>query len=342
MRRLFADTLFNRLFGLAMAAVITSHVATFALLFIFLGDHRPPPPAKMHGGIPPDPGLLSGPFIGFVASMSLQLLLLAYAIWIGSRSLARPVQELAAAARQFGENQPPQQLRESGPEETRSAAQVFNHMQMRIHKQIEEKERFLAAVSHDLRTPLTRMKLRLEQLSDESAQEYLLRDIDEMRNMLDATLDYLRGSSEAFQLLDMQSLLESIVDNMHDEGKTVSISGSCFPINAMPNEMRRCICNLLENAIFYGQTADIQLIDSTTELHIRISDQGPGIPEADLEKVFDPFYRRIQSRNKNSGGVGLGLSIAREVARQHRGSLHLENKCDANGLIALLCLPRNS
>ncbi|MFZ6778953.1 ATP-binding protein [Undibacterium sp. Ji83W] len=339
MKKLLRDTIFSRLFGLAMAAVVVSHIVTFILLFVFLGDHRPPPSPEH---MPPHPphGILHGPFLGFCLSMAIQLLLLAVAAWIGSRSLARPMQKLAAAASTLGNHEQPLAIPETGPEEARQSAKVFNQMQERLFQQMEERERFLAAVSHDLRTPLTRMKLRIEQLQNETTGEKLLDDVEEMRMMLDATLDYLRGSEESRQMLDITSLMAAIVDNMQDEGKAVSMHGEARPLAALPNELRRCISNLLENAIAYGKTAQVSMHDSQHELLICIEDQGPGIPEADLEKVFAPFVRLAISRNKNTGGVGLGLSIAREVARRHQGSLILKNRPEHQGLIAELRLPR--
>ncbi|MFZ6746541.1 ATP-binding protein [Undibacterium sp. JH2W] len=339
MKKLLPDTIFSRLFGMAMAAVLLSHIATFILLFVFLGDHRPPPPPG-----PPPPhhvhSLFSGPFLGFCLSMLLQLLLLAVATWIGSRNLARPIQQLAAAASTLSNHEQPKAIPEIGPEETRQSAQVFNQMQERLFQQMEERERFLTAISHDLRTPLTRMKLRVEQMHPETINDKLLDDVEEMRLMLDATLDYLRGSEESLQMLDINSLVAAIVDNMQDEGKPVSMHGTALPLPALPNELRRCISNLLGNAIFYGAAAKISLHDSPNEVLICIADQGPGIPETALEKVFAPFFRLAASRHKHTGGVGLGLSIAREIARRHHGSLILKNRTDQQGLLAELRLPR--
>ncbi len=338
MNKLLRDTIFSRLFGLAMAAVVVSHIITFILLFAFLGDHRPPPPPAHLPQHPPH-GILHGPFLGFCLSMAIQLLLLALAAWAGSRSLARPMQKLAEAARELGKHKEPVAIPETGPEEARQSARVFNQMQERLFQQMEERERFLAAVSHDLRTPLTRMKLRIEQLHNDTSEK-LLDDVEEMRLMLDATLDYLRGSEESPQMLDITSLVAAIVDNMQDEGKAVRMHGEARPLMAMPNELRRCISNLLENAIAYGKTAEIYLHDSQHELFISIEDQGAGIPEAALEKVFAPFFRLTASRNKNTGGVGLGLSIAREIVRRHQGSLVLKNRPHNQGLLVQLRLPR--
>lgn len=362
MRQVFADTIFNRLFGLAFAAVFFSHVATFVLLFVFLrGASHPPPPELRPPGSesgystsrPPESGArplaphprsgIDGPLSGLLISMSLQLLLLAIGAWISSRTLAKPIQTLAAAASTLGDHEQVVPVPETGPLEVRQAAVIFNQMQYRIHQQMEERARFLAAVSHDLRTPLTRMKLRIDQTEATATNGKLLQDIDEMRHMLDATLDYLRGSNEStMQYLDVQSMLEAIVDNMRDEGKSVSIEGHLQPVYAMPNELQRSIINLLENAIFYGGSTQIQLQDNKEFALIRISDEGPGIPESELAKVFDPFYRIAGARNKNSGGVGLGLSIAQEIIRQHHGVLTLTNNLNGIGLTAEIRLPRTA
>lgn len=400
MKRFFSDTIFSRMFGLAMAAVIASHIMTFVLLFVFLGDHLPPhaePRAELHSEphrphsaphtvvadpaldfpgaqlapAPPDNfrphsprhdgSLMSGPFFGFVVSMMLQLAFLALAAWWGSRSLAKPIQGLADAASLIGDKLNAPALLESGPSEVRQAARLFNTMQQKIHTQLEERGRFLASVSHDLRTPLTRMYLRVEQLDNEREKDKLRQDIEEMRQMLDATLDYLRDSTHGAesndsnaagqtsgqlgklgQSLDIEALLEVLTDDAREQGKPVTLTGNALPIMAMPADLRRCLSNLLENALNYGKSAHISLHDSASQLVIRISDEGPGIPEDALLQVFEPFYRLSSSRSKHSGGVGLGLAIAREIARQHAGELLLYNNQPGPGLTAQLTLPRTS
>ena len=396
MKRFFSDTIFSRMFGLAMAAVIASHIMTFVLLFVFLGDHLPPhapprfEPAQPHSaphtlaasptlaspgpqlapappaGLRPHPprhdgSLMSGPFFGFVVSMMLQLAFLAFAAWWGSRSLAKPIQGLADAASLIGDKLNAPALLESGPSEVRLAARLFNKMQQKIHTQLEERGRFLASVSHDLRTPLTRMYLRVEHLDNEREKDKLRQDIEEMRQMLDATLDYLRDSTHGSagndgnavsqtsgqlykmgQSLDIEALLEVLTDDAREQGKEVTLTGHALPIMAIPADLRRCLNNLLENALNYGKSARISLDDSASQLIIRISDEGPGIPEDALLQVFEPFYRLSSSRNKHSGGVGLGLAIAREIARQHAGELLLYNNLPGPGLTAQLTLPRTS
>ena len=342
---LSADTLFRRLFGLAFAAVLVSHLATFLLLFGVLGDalHPPPPPPPLPGLPHPHGSLvhsLHGPLAGLLTGMGLQILILGVASWLISRSLARPMQRLAKAAKHFSAQKGMVTVAEEGPAEARETAIVFNQMQLRIERQQAERERFLAAVSHDLRTPLTRIRLRVEQAEQMPDAAKLLEDVEEMRYMLDATLDYLRGSSAPLQMLDIQALTETIADNMQDEGKQVSLQGSAAPILAMPGELRRCLVNLTENAVFYGGRADITLTDAPEQLRICIRDEGPGIPEQELSMVFQPFYRVAASRNRHSGGSGLGLSIALEIARRHGGSLTLYNHHQPHGLVAELVLPR--
>lgn len=367
MRRFFSDTIFTRLFGLAMAAVVISHIMTFVLLFQFLGEHLPlhrqprPPDISLPGAMrpqeypllktpesrrPPQPHeheeRFPGPMLGFLLSMMLQFIILAMAAWFGSRNLAKPIQGLAQAASQVGDNLNAPLLVESGPAEARQAARVFNRMQERIREQMEERARFLAAVSHDLRTPLTRMKLRIEHLDNESAKEKLEADIEEMRLMLDATLDYLRSNGQnthTAQRLDVQALVEALIDNAHEQGRSVGLSGSANPIMGMPSDLRRCISNLLENALHASDIVDIHLQETSDYVSIQISDDGPGIPEAQLSKVFEPFFRLSTSRTKHDGGVGLGLSIANEIARQHSGDIVLKNKPGNTGLIAQLRLP---
>ncbi|MDY7538700.1 ATP-binding protein [Undibacterium sp. RTI2.1] len=361
LRRFFSDTIFTRLFGLAMGAVIVSHIMTFILLFVFLGDRFPHPRAENRlplsaqiqtvppdnlaslRHLPPHEDHFPGPMLGFFLSMSMQFLILAIAAWYGSRNLAKPIQSLAHAASQIGDNLNAPALLETGPAEARQAANVFNKMRERIRLQLEERGRFLAAVSHDLRTPLTRMKLRIEHLDDDAAKDKLQQDIEEMRLMLDATLEYLRSNGKATvagQLLDVQALVEALVDNAQEQGHQVHFSGDAQPLFAIISDLRRCISNLLENALSHGKEVEVILHDSPDQLLIQVVDDGPGIPPDQLLQVFEPFVRLSESRNRNSGGVGLGLSIAREIARQHAGDLVLFNNTGRRGLTAQISLPR--
>ncbi len=340
MKRFLPDTILARLFVLVLAAIVISHLMTFILLTEFFqhAPHPPHPPGLGAGGPRHPP---PGPPPGFWIGLATQIIALSVAAWFGARLLARPVQRLAQAAAQLGNNLNHPAIEETGSAEARQAARVFNQMQQRIRSQLEERGRFLAAVSHDLRTPLTRMKLRAERLQDEPAREKFRADIGEMADMLDATLNYLRGeaSSEASQLLDVQALIDAMAEDARDGGGTVSVSGGALPLMTQPTALRRCLSNLLENALRYGHRADIVLSDTPQALTIEIRDAGPGIPEEKMALVFEPFVRLESSRNKAFGGVGLGLSIAREAARQCGGTVSLRNAAEG-GLIAAVAVPR--
>ena len=361
MKRFFKDTIFLRLFALVLAAIVISHATTFALLAGFygnLGDPRahevsamgvrpppqhgmiklglpplPPPEMMMQSRAFPPPGL----WIGLVT----QFITLTLAAWFGAKILARPIQRLGNAAAQLGSTLNSTLIEDEGPVEARRAARVFNQMQARIRAQIEERGRFLAAVSHDLRTPLTRMKLRMERPNEEIHRDRLLGDINEMTEMLNATLEYFRSeaSLEAPQLLDIQALVESMAEDAVDAGQDVALMGTAAAIVTLPMALRRCLANLLENALRYGESAVISLIDTPDELLIEIRDRGPGIPPDKLQAVFEPFVRLEASRNKSTGGVGLGLAIAKEASRQCGGKLTLRN-AETGGLITALLIPR--
>jgi signal transduction histidine kinase len=364
LKRLLPDTIFGRLFALVLAAIIVSHLMTFVLLLEFFDDHHdprasalhdsshkpppellaeprphhPPPPRIMIAGRavpPPPPGLWIG--------VLMQILALSVAAWFGSKVVARPIQRLAQAATQLGENLNNPPIPEDGTAEARQAAHGFNDMQRRIRSHIEERGRFLAAVSHDLRTPLTRMKLRVERLNEETTKEKLRDDITEMAAMLDATLDYLRGeaSSEPWQLLDIHALMESMAEDAQENGQDLTVIGSAQPLLTKPTAVRRCLSNLVENALRYGVKATIVMTDDAQQLVIAVRDCGPGIPEEQMEAVFEPFFRLESSRNKSFGGVGLGLAIARESAGQCRSQLTLRN-APQGGLIATLVMPRKT
>jgi protein-histidine pros-kinase len=368
--RLLPDSMFGRLFALVLVAMLVSHLLTGLLVLKFFAGppkHHGPPPAEWQRGpqdMPPpgfDPFMEGGPEREFrpgpppgggremprrpppelwIAQL-LQFGAVMLALWFGTRQLVKPVAQLAQAAGRLGDNLSSPPLAETGPSEAREAARGFNRMQERIRQQLEERGRFLAAVSHDLRTPLTRMRLRTTRLAESPDRDKLQADIDEMANMLDATLSYLRGAaqSESWQMLDVQALLETLAEDAQEAGQQVSVSGQAAPLLTLPGALRRCVSNLLDNAIQYGQRADISLHDSAGQLVIEIADHGPGIPENRIHAVFEPFVRLEESRNRHSGGVGLGLSIALELARQHGGELTLHNRPEG-GLLARLVLPR--
>lgn len=274
-------------------------------------------------------------------NLALMLAVVLVLIWFVARMTVRPLTQLAAAARGLGEDLHQAPLSEDGPSEVREAAQAFNAMQQRIRHDIEERERFLAAVSHDLKTPVTRLRLRSELLADENLRERMLRDLDEMQHMLTGSLDFLRGNAadEPSSPIDMVALLESLVDDQMEMGHEVSLtSPASLRFTGRPQALRRAIGNLIDNALKYGERASVELKAEDDNLRIVVEDDGPGLSEEELEKVFEPFYRVETSRNRETGGVGLGLAIVRQIARRHGGDVGLTNH-PSGGLRAELRLP---
>lgn len=256
--------------------------------------------------------------------------------------LTRPLAFLANAATELGRDIQRPPLVETGPLEVRQAARAFNTMQTRLIRYIRDRSRVLAAVSHDLKTPITRLRLRSELLDDATLKEKFQSDLDAMEIMVQATLDYMRGteSQEAVAPIDINALLESLQDDANETGANVTLQGTArTPFPGRPLALKRCLMNLLDNALHFGKQASIAVKDDTDRLVITIQDSGPGIPNAELEQVFAPFYRLEGSRGRHTGGTGLGLGIARNIARAHGGELTLRNR-DQGGLEARVELPR--
>lgn len=261
---------------------------------------------------------------------------------IAVRWATRPLKALADAADDLGRNIDRPPLPENGPVEVSRAARAFNAMQQRIRQHVRDRTRLFAAMSHDLKTPITRLRLRAEMLEAGEFKTRLVQDLEEMEAMVRATLDFLRGleAEERAQPLDVMALLESLQADARDMGGEVSISGQALkPYVGRPQALKRCVRNLIDNAIQYGGSAAVIVEDSPVELRIRIRDRGPGIPEQELERVFEPFYRVEGSRSRETGGTGLGLGIARSIAQLHGGTLTLRN-IERGGLEAILALPR--
>jgi signal transduction histidine kinase len=261
---------------------------------------------------------------------------------IAVRWVTGPLSALASAAEKLGEdiNRPP--LAETGPIEAQRAARAFNTMQQRLSRFIADRTRIFTAMSHDLKTPITRLRLRAEMLEDEALRAKFAKDLDEMEAMVTQTLDFMRdaGAHEAVQRVDAMALLESLQTDYQDTGGRVEIEGKAAqPYPGRPLALRRCLANLVDNAIRYGGRAMIKVEDTADRLTMRILDDGPGVPEAELEQAFEPFFRGEASRNRETGGTGLGLGIARNIARAHGGDLVLRNRPEG-GLEAILTLPR--
>jgi signal transduction histidine kinase len=259
------------------------------------------------------------------------------------RMVTRSLQRLANAADAVGEDAEGAPLPETGPDEVRRVIAAFNRMQERVRGQVRERAQLLGAISHDLKTPITRLRLRCEMLADGALRAKMQRDLDEMEAMVASTLEFFRavGKGARRQPVDIAALVDSVCEDRRESGEALSACGKPrAPYSADPQALRRCLENLVGNAVRYGRDAQIEIDDDDRRLRIAVRDRGPGIPEHDLERVFEPFYRVEGSRNRSSGGTGLGLAIARSIARWHGGDIRLQNVPGGQGLIAELLLPR--
>lgn len=258
------------------------------------------------------------------------------------RWATRPLRELAVAAERFSLDEAPHPLPERGPSEVRRAAQAFNTMRERIQHLVAERTQALAAVSHDLRTPITRLRLRSELLDDDATRRLIDADLGEMETMIDSTLEYLRGgiSSEPIRPIDLVSVVETIVDEQIDQGRRIALGGIAHGrVLGRLTALKRAFWNLIGNAVKFGDTVTVEIRDTRTELIVIVADDGPGIPEADMERVFQPFARLEESRGRETGGSGLGLTIARAVIRSHGGEVLLSNHPEG-GLKVRISLPK--
>ena len=274
-------------------------------------------------------------------NLALLVVIMAIALFVTARTITLPLQQLARAADRVGRDVRQPKLEEKGSREIRNAARAFNTMQDRLQRYLDSRTRVLAAMSHDLKTPLTRLRLQVETLDDLDAQTRIGKQLDEMESMVRGALALFRGldDDEALAAVDINSLLTTLQSEFTQMGGTVTIEGAAqSEFVAKPQALKRCLTNLIENAIKFGGRAQL-LVQDGTAVVIRVIDEGPGIPADELERVFEPFYRVESSRNRDSGGTGLGLSIARDIAQSHEGSLVLHNLAE-RGLEAVLTLPR--
>ena len=261
------------------------------------------------------------------------------------RQQIKPIEKLAKAAESFGMGKKIENFKPSGASEVRKAADAYIKMQERIEKFIEQRTLMLAGVSHDLRTPLTRIKLQLEMLSKNRENEELLKDVDEMQYMLETYLDFSQTvSSEESSLVNINKLIEEVIETSKDENNFIvfkplkknEINHKCKYI-----ALKRCIINIINNAKAYGDKIIIKLSESDYEININIEDNGPGISEKDYQKALKPFQRLDSSRNQNIAGSGLGLSISQDIIKTLDGNLNL-SKSEMGGLKVEINLPKIS
>jgi two-component system OmpR family sensor kinase len=264
--------------------------------------------------------------------------------WLFARRLVNPIRAFASAADQVGRDaSAPMVPEEDGPEELRVAARAVNAMQGRIGEQMREREAMVAAIAHDLRTPLSRIAFRID-AADDALREPIQRDVDQMKAMITATLSFVRGSSQESpqEPVNLNMLLGEILSNEQNVGRPVSWQSPPSPTPCIVRGNRialgRLIQNLVDNAIAYGSEANITVEATGDQARIIIADRGPGLPAEEVEAMFAPFARKERSRNRETGGVGLGLAIARAIARDHGGEIALTPRT-GGGMEAVVTLP---
>jgi len=272
------------------------------------------------------------------------LLIIVFAIWAARRA-TRPLRELALAADRLGLDVDAPPLDEDGPRELRKTAAAFNRMQTRIKRLIDDRTLMLAALSHDLKTILTRLRLRAEFIEEPDQQQRAIGDIEDMQQMVDQALGFIRGdqATEAITRIDLAALLRDLAEDCATRGQDVAFDGpERFAVDGRPVALKRAVGNLVENALRYGGgEVRLLLVKGGGRATLTVADNGPGLPESELDKVFQPFYRVETSRNRETGGSGLGLALARDVFRRLGGDLTLANR-QSGGLAATAWLPEDS
>ncbi len=270
----------------------------------------------------------------------LRIIVLVIIALFAVRLAIRPLNELAQAAQALGNDIRRKPLEVKGPVEVRRAAEAFNAMQQRLQHSLAERTRFLAAVSHDLRSPITRLRLRTEMLDDEQQNQRFRKDLADMEGLVSTTLEFVSSGeiNEARQNIDLNALLQSLQADMQDIGEHISLVGRATrPVSGYARSLKRCVQNLLENAVRYARDVQVIVEELPEQVVITVRDSGPGIAPQQLTQVLEPFYRLEVSRNSDTGGYGLGLSIAHTVATAHGGTLVLNNR-PQGGLDAVLTL----
>ncbi|GHU07974.1 two-component sensor histidine kinase [Betaproteobacteria bacterium] len=298
--------------------------------------------ARLPGLLPTQPFYQLPRRRAFISALLALVVGVSFFTWVCVRIATQPLSKLAAAARALGEDPERAPLEPSGPIEVVQATAAFNQMQQRINTHMHERTRILAAISHDLQTPITRLRLRAEMLDDENIKIRIQSDLDAMQRLIREGLDYARSmeTHSPTQAIDLNSLLAVLTDEAADMGWTVSLHGSASsPFPGQPGALRRALWNLIQNGVKFGEIVEIALNESATSYTITLRDHGPGLPAEEIERVFEPFYRTEASRNRETGGTGLGLSIARNLLHIQHGTVTLANHPEG-GLVATVVLPR--
>lgn len=375
MKGWWTDTLFKRLFVLMWVALVASHLVAYGIVSrtgdrvphrgMSLWDGPPFPSLPPTPGLPgpgpgprPPPGEFAEPPPGqppefaseelpamrLVLDYGIRLLVIGLASWWGARWLSAPVRRLVGASHALassvgGGDRLPALDEGRGTVEVREAARVFNDMARQLDAQFRSRGLMVAAISHDLRTPLTRVRIRLESLQHEPAAQRCVADVQEMNGLIDSVLEIFRsdGFAEPVQPTEALSLAQALCDDLAEQGQHVSCRGVPATVEVQPTALRRVLSNLLSNALRYGGQAMVEVSAADDCLWISVDDPGPGIPESLIEAVFQPFFS-VDGRARSSGGTGLGLYIARDLVRRQGGTLSLANLPEG-GLRATVFLP---
>lgn len=285
------------------------------------------------------------PFWSLRFGLSMAVMLLAVAILsaLVVHHLTKPLSIFARAAQRLGVDVKAPPLPERGPAEVRQATQAFNEMQSRIRRFVEDRTQMIAAISHDLGTPITRLRLRAEFVEDDEQRRKMLADLDDMEKMVFSALSFARDEAayEPRATVDLRTLLQRVCDDADDAGHSVALEtgDAAVPFGCRPVALRRAVSNLIDNAIKYGRQARVSLTQEADAILITIDDNGPGIPRDRRDDVFKPFHRLEQSRSRETGGTGLGLTVARTIVRAHGGDISLSNRPEG-GLRVVVTLPR--
>ncbi len=259
-----------------------------------------------------------------------------------ARRVARPLSALAQAASVAARGGTAPAVPEDGPDDVRNASIAFNAMTDRVTRTLQSQRQLLSAVGHDLRTPLTAMRINLEFVEDRDLRARLSANLDELQALTESVLSAAKGAGgEPKRNIDLSALVESLCADLDDLGEPVTWQAHrTAPLACRPDEIRRAVRNLVENAVAYGGKAQVQIVEGQSAYEILVEDDGPGISEDDKSRVFEPFVRLESSRNADTGGTGLGLTLVRAIAQGHGGAVELENRPEG-GLRAKLCLPRD-
>jgi signal transduction histidine kinase len=288
---------------------------------------------------PPHP-LLSAWHIRLVATFVVSALIVILIAWFAARRLARPIHAFAGAAERLGADPQAPPLTFQGPAEVRTAVAAFNEMQEKLRRYVNDRTLMIASIAHDLRTPLTRLRFRIESAPVE-VRDRVAADIEQMDAMISAALAYARGETRSAERtrLDLSALVASVAEDMQETGAKVAFDGAP-PIVVLGDALglKRLAANLIDNAVKFGGEARLSLTRDDGKAILRVDDAGPGLPDSELERVFDPFYRLDAARSAEGGGFGLGLATARSIARAHGGEVRLSNR-PGGGLRAEVELP---